>query len=230
VTPALDRDLIHVWRLSISTIRSAELLPTLAEDERDRTARFVFEKDRHQFMAVRGWLRRLCGAYLHEAPAAIRFSYGLAGKPALAANGTGIDLRFNVSHSGDVALLAFSLGREIGVDVEYIDDRVDILDLSRACFSAEEQQSLQTSAADQHLEMFFRYWTSKEAYIKALGDGLSMPLQDFTIDVRPDSSAWPIKVAEGRANTFTVQPLPVPAGYLGAVVSEGSDWRVLLCE
>jgi 4'-phosphopantetheinyl transferase len=230
VTPPLDRDVIHVWRLSIATVQSVALLPLLAEDECDRAARFVFEKDRHQFVAVRGWLRRLCGDYVHEAPEAIRFSYGPAGKPALVGNGTGIDLRFNVSHSGDVALLAFSLGREIGVDIEYIDDRIDILDLSRSCFSDEEQQSLQASAADRHLEMFFRYWTSKEAYIKALGDGLSMPLQDFTIDVRPNSSVWPIKVLEGQAKTYTVQPLSAPPGYLSAVASEGNDWTVLSCE
>jgi 4'-phosphopantetheinyl transferase len=223
-----DSTLIHVWRLSIPVMRAADVMPVLAEDERIRAARFVFEKDRDQFVIVRGWLRRLCGAYMDRAPDALRFQYGPAGKPALAADDASIDLRFNVSHSRDCALLAFSLGRDVGVDVEHIEDRLNVLDLAQSCFSETELRSFQACAPGERLGTFFRYWTSKEAYIKALGDGLSMPLQEFTVDVCPDTPVWRVHAPGSTAPPAVVQRLSVPAEYAAAVAANGTDWRVSL--
>lgn len=225
--PLPSARVIHVWSLVLSTARIDELLPLLAEDEHVRAREFIFQKDHDRYVAVRGWLRRLCGAYLQEDPAALRFRYGAAGKPALAANIGDIDLRFNVSHTHDLALLAFSLGREVGVDVEYIDGQVDVVDLARTCFSDEEQHVFHSYTGDPQLALFFQYWTSKEAYIKALGEGLSIPLQEFTVDIRPDIVVRPVTTTNSDAPRLTVHQLSVPTGYAGAIASEGDDWEVV---
>lgn len=221
-----SRELIHVWSLSLRDAPIDDLLPLLSDDERVRAREFIFKKDHDRYVAVRGWLRRLCGAYLHRAPETLRFRYGAAGKPALTANETGVDLRFNVSHTHDLALLAFCVGREVGVDVEYIDGQVDVMGLAHTCFSDAEQQTFHAHRLDQRLELFFHYWTSKEAYIKALGEGLSIPLQEFTVDVHPETPIRNVLVSNPDGLLFTVHQLAMPASYAAAVAAEGNDWRV----
>jgi 4'-phosphopantetheinyl transferase len=225
-----DSTLIQVWRLAIPAVRAADVMPLLVEDERLRAARFVFEKDRDQFVIVRGWLRRLCGAYLSCAPEMVRFQYGAAGKPALLANDAEVDLRFNVSHSGDYALLAFSLARDVGVDVERVEDRLDVDSLAQSCFSAPELQSFQGCMPGERLTTFFRYWTSKEAYIKTLGGGLSIPLQEFTIDLRSDTVRWRVYTPVSASRPVIVELLPMPAEYAAALAATGTDWRVSLLD
>jgi 4'-phosphopantetheinyl transferase len=222
--------LIHVWRLRIATAPLATLIPLLSADEIAYAARFVRTEDHDRFVAVRGWLRRLLGAYLDREPAEIAFSHGPQGKPALATGMDGGALRFNVSHSHDMGVLAFSSGGDVGVDVEYIENRFDVLDLARSCFSGDEQHVLQSTESAEQLAMFFRFWTSKEAYIKARGGGLSIPLQDFTIHVQQDSSTWRIALADGSSAPAVVRQLTLPPGYAGAVAADGTDWSISMMD
>jgi 4'-phosphopantetheinyl transferase len=222
---------VHVWRVFIPEAPIADLALTLSVDERARAARFAYEKDRNQFIAIRGWLRILLGTYLHRPPAEIRFQYGAQGKPLLADSEKDPDLHFNVSHSAALGALAFCRGREIGVDVELMERRFDILDLARSCFSSGEQESLLNCPEDENLERFFQLWTSKEAYIKALGGGLSIPLQDFSVGVRSDSDNWSVvasgaKVPDNADAPLMVRRLTVPESYAGAVAATGNDWSV----
>jgi 4'-phosphopantetheinyl transferase len=226
--PCLDPELIHVWRLSISSASIDELLPILSDDERARASRFAFQKDHNQFVAVRGWLRQLLGAYLQQPPSQLRFAYGVAGKPQLDCGGGGVDLRFNVSHSHNTALLAFTVGREVGVDVEFIDNQVDVLELARTCFSPAERRALQACVSEKRLACFFRFWTAKESYIKALGGGLSIPLDAFTVDFRPDTTAARVRTRNPVYPAMTVHDLSLTECYSGAIAAEGTEWRVVV--
>jgi 4'-phosphopantetheinyl transferase len=228
--PLPGPELIHVWRLSISSAPIDELLPILNDDERARAARFAFRKDHNQFVAVRGWLRRLLGAYLRQPPPELRFTYGAAGKPQLDCRcGVGpVDLRFNVSHSHDMALLAFAVGRDVGIDVEYIDNQVDVLELARTCFSPAERRLLQARVSEERLACFFRFWTAKESYIKALGGGLSIPLDAFTVDLRPDTPVACVRTRDPVYPAMTVHDLSLSEPYSGAIAAEGTGWKVIV--
>jgi 4'-phosphopantetheinyl transferase len=219
-------DIVHVWRVSIGDSPVASLAALLSEEECARAARFVFDRDRGQFIAVRGWLRRLLGEYLNRSPRDIRFALGSHGKPMLADGDD--NLYFNVSHSRDVGLLAFCRGREIGIDVEQADGGAGIDDLARSCFSTTEQESLRLLRGNARVDRFFQLWTAKEAYIKAIGRGLSIPLQDFTVDVRGETDIWTVATSgdTDEGAPLSVQRIPVPFGYAGAVAAIGSSWQV----
>ena len=155
----------------------------LSSDERERAARFHFERDRQQYCATRAVLRILLGAYLQTSPHELEFQYSDKGKPALALRQEGSGLAFNASHSGDFALLGFTRCSHIGVDIEKIRDDFDTASIARLFFSAREQDELSRLPADQQHHAFFRCWTRKEAFIKALGEGLSHPLNQFDVSL-----------------------------------------------
>lgn len=177
---------VHAVRLRATEAVTAQFRELLTLDEQERAARFRFPHLQSSFSLARGALRILAGRYLNTDPAGIRFEYGPNGKPSLAG---GARLKFNVSHSGALALFAFTLDCEIGVDVEEIRPMPDREQIAARFFSAQE-------AAEPGA--FFRLWTRKEAYIKALGEGLS--------SAPPQSEGW------------TLHDLDVPAPYAAAVV------------
>ena len=156
-------------------VRASEAL--LSVEERARAGRFVFEDDRRRYTVARAQLRRLLGERLGERPEAVGLTYGAHGKPALAPRHAGSGLRFNVSHCGDVAVHAFTRGREIGVDVEAVRALPDADQIAARFFSPRENQAYQALPSGDRAVGFFNCWTRKEAYIKALGEGLAHPLQ-----------------------------------------------------
>lgn len=220
-----DPDVVHVWRVAVADESAASLAALLSDEERARAARFMFARDRNQFIVVRGWLRRLLGEYLNRSPDEIRLILGARGKPMVADDQR--TLHFNVSHSGDVGLLAFCSGREVGIDVERTDTRVEIEALAETCFSTSERASLRRLPGGAQLHGFFQLWAAKEAYIKALGGGLSIPLLDFTVNVLPDADSWTVTADEAGAwPTMSVRRIVVPPGYAAAVAAKGRDWRL----
>ena len=226
--PALGATDVHVWRVRLDAPDDGPaLLAVLADDERERLARFVFPRLGERYVTARGRLRLLLARYLGVDAAVLRFVYGPRGKPALA-EGAHADLRFNLSHSGDLALVAVTRGREVGVDVEA--DRPDFATeaTARRFFSAAEVEAfLALPPASRH-EAFFRCWTRKEAYIKALGDGLALPLDSF--DVAIGEAATEILLATrpdpAEARRWRLAALAPGAGYAGAVAVEGQGWRL----
>lgn len=221
-----------MWRVTVGDAALVGGEAMLDDAERARADRFVFAKDRDQFVVARSWLRRLLGRYLGRDASTLRFQYGAQGKPALLTDGAmeEMALRFNVSHSHEQVLLAFAMGREVGVDVEWIEARVNGAELASTCFSSDEQRVYHSAPEHRQLGAFFRYWTAKEAYIKALGGGLSIPLQDFTVDVTPGTARWPVRTVARHELAHTVCAVDVPAGYAAAVAAAGEDWRVVLRE
>lgn len=221
--PPLSAGEVHVFRapLAPSPAALAALAETLSPDERDRAARFVFERHRHAFIAARGALRALASGYAAARPAALRFGYAAAGKPFLAEPATPLEL--NVSHSGSVALLAFARGRALGVDVEERRALRDLLALAEHSFTPRELGELRQLPADHHVEAFFACWSRKEAFIKATGAGIAQ-LRAFDVTLVPGVAAQLLRVdpdaAAGRH--WTLHDLPPIAGYAAALAVDGA--------
>jgi len=163
------------------------VLKSLVPDERQRAERFRFERDRRRFIVAHGVLRDILGRYLKCSPAQVSFSYNQYGKPALAQESEAIGLRFNMSHSHEVALYALTRAREVGVDVELLREDFASLEIAERFFSRSEVALLNSLAPELRTDGFFNCWTRKEAYIKALGEGLSHPLDRFAVSLAPGS-------------------------------------------
>lgn len=195
----------------------------LAPDEQARAARFRFDRDRRRFVVARGRLRVLLARHLETSPADIAFSYGAHGKPALVGSTW---LRFNVSHSHELALFALARDREVGVDVEHVRTDIRHDDLARRYFSAREQAALRGLPDPERLDGFFRTWTFKEAFLKATGQGVSRPLGGFDVLLGADGMRLTIADAPGDASCWTLHRLDVASGYAAALVVEGVPSRV----
>lgn len=220
---------IHVWRSSLTPPVAAlrRLAATLDREERRRADRFRDPGLGDRYRAARGVLRRLLGGYVGMDPARVRFEEGEEGKPRLA-GGTGPDVRFNMTRSGGLALYAFSRSQELGVDVEEIRPVREAADIARRHFSPAERQQVASAGTDVGpAEVFLGIWTRKEAYLKALGTGLTAPLAEFDVsggassadetDVRrpeggPVDGGWrtvALHVGEGHAAALAAQgPIP----------------------
>jgi 4'-phosphopantetheinyl transferase len=215
----------HVWRLRLeqqSDLRES-FLRTLDQDERERADRFHFEKHRRHFVVGRGGLRTLLARYLETKPDEVRFSYGANGKPALDGEHRDSPLRFNASHSGDLAVYAFVQNHEIGIDVEYITREVASEDIARRFFSAHEVEALNALPEAQRAAAFFRCWTRKEAYIKAIGSGLSHPLDEFDVTLAPGEAAALLRVQRDPESVarWSMFDLDVGEGYTAALAIDG---------
>lgn len=211
--PDLARS-VHVWRAPLASCPpgARELL---AEDERARADRFQFARDRDRFVAARAALRQVLGRYSDLAPERLAFGYTSHDKPFLV--GPGAELSFNLSHSHELALLAVTRGRDVGVDLEHQRPDVEIESVARASFSAAEQRALLALPPGQRLEAFFRCWTRKESYLKARGEGLSMPLDRFSVslDAGTDVDFASDDVAEQAR--WSIRALAIDPGYAAAL-------------
>lgn len=218
----LSGDEAHVWRVDLAT--AADLAErfggALTPDERERAARFRDVGHRTRFVGVRGWLRALLAEYLGQSPFDLRFRYGSHGKPTLA-SANPLDLRFNLSHSAEAALVALTRGREVGVDVELRRGRK--LRLAERFFAADEVARLRALPADEQEHAFYRCWTRKEAFVKARGEGLSLALHCFAVAIDPSEPPAILRVdGEAReAERWSVRDLPEISGYAAALVVEG---------
>ena len=228
----LSRDVVHVVRLNLDVPPSQieSLRSVLSHDELARADRFKFVEPRRRFIACRAALRQLLGGFLGQAATEIEFTYGLHGKPLLATNVPNLPLEFSVSHSADLALIAVCGGRRIGVDLEHHDAKVRIHKLATRFFSPREAAELASLPAADQLAGFYRGWTSKEAYLKATGFGLSFPLSQFTVAMNPTEPARLIEVAEqpGRidhdneAARWTMHSLTVADQFSAALLVEAT--------
>lgn len=219
---------IHVWRaqLDLGAARLQGLFRSLSADERSRAERFRAPRDRDRYIAGRGLLRAVLARYLWAHPAELHFRYGLHGKPALAREAGRSALRFNVSHSEGLALLAVTRGREVGVDVERL--RPDIEDgIARRFFSPGEVARLGALPAGQRQAAFFACWTRKEAFVKARGEGLGLGLDTFDVTLAPEEPAALLRLDgdAGAPGRWSLQHLDPGPGYVGALAVEGRGLR-----
>jgi 4'-phosphopantetheinyl transferase len=225
--PELGPDEVHLWCAPLD--QPAHVLTRfrrlLSADERARAGRYHFEKDTRHFIVGRGILRTLLSRYLRRSPEQLDFESNAYGKPALARGGP---LNFNLSHSHGLALYAFTLAREIGIDIEHMRADVDCRQLAGHYFSPHEVRTLLALPPGSQRQGFFNCWTRKEAYIKARGEGLSRPLAGFDVSLAPGEPASLLRGddEEGVVTRWSLRELSVPEGYAAAVAVEGDGWRL----
>src|ERR1044072_9535450 len=224
-SPLLETGAVNVWRIALDQPddKLDRFRRTLEPDELDRASRFHFEKHRRHFIVARGILRAVIGRYLEMQPESLRFSYGAYGKPALASKHV---LRFNLSHSHEVALLAIALDAELGVDVEHIREDFVSEEIARRFFSRAEVDVFNALPKEEQVAAFFRCWTRKEAYIKAIGKGLSQALDAFDVTLAPGAQAELLRAEEDDASRWLLRDVDVGEGYAGALAVEHAVAKV----
>ena len=216
--PSLGPRDAHVWRVSlgVSDELAQRLEGLLSPDERARSQRFGAAR-RREFVVGRGALRLILGTYLAASPAALRLRADTGGKPALAPGPWSGQLRFNLSHTADLLLVAVARGREVGIDVERVKPARASSQIVKQLFPAREQELLRSLPRDRRTRAFFTCWTRKEAYLKGTGAGMSVALEK--IDVLP---------APALPAPWVVYDLPVGPGHAAALAAEGAVSRILL--
>ena len=224
----LDTDSAHLWILELNHPES--LGPSdwalLSNQERERAARFHFERDRHRYISIHLTLRKLLSRYLDVDPSLIQFRTSEKGKPHLDPAIHPTKLYFNLSHSADLAVYAFTLGIEIGVDVEAVRPIDDLKSIARSTFSPGEYDKLNTLPPNQELYAFFNCWTRKEALIKALGEGLSLPLDHFEVSLGEPARLLSYSsdlLLDGSWTLVSLQPI---FGYVGAIAIHANKFRL----
>jgi len=187
--PELHTDDVHAWAVSLDVSQQAydDLFGTLASEERKRASEFRFDDPRRRYVIARGALRRLLGTYLNSHPSEIELTIDGNQKPILAKQHAAADLHFNVSHSGDLAVIALALGCEVGIDVEKLRDVGHLEQIARRFFHRSETSAVLSAPEPARNRAFLRCWTAKEAILKALGTGIVGNLADFDV---PIGDAW----------------------------------------
>jgi 4'-phosphopantetheinyl transferase len=221
---ALGPDEIHVWRAYLdfepASLRAFET--TLSPDEKARADRFHFPRDRNAFVATRGILRELLSRYAGRAPAELVFDYGDRGKPSLR-GGPSQAIQFNVSCSHGLALLAFAMSRSVGVDVELIRPSFAGVEIAERYFAPQEIEELRALPPSLLAEGFFHCWARKEAYVKARGEGLQIPLRSFRVSLTPGQPERLESEDSARWSLHSITPDPK---YVGALVVAAKEARI----
>ena len=218
----LVSDDIHIWYASLER-PVIEFQNMLSSDERYRAGRFHYKTDRNRFIIRHGILRTILSFYLDTEPDRVRFNYGKNDKPALANEYNEGKLYFNISSSEGLALYAFTRIGEVGVDIECIHDISDMMQITESYFSSAENAALRTLPTSQRKQGFFHCWTRKEAFIKAIGDGLSLPLDRFDVSLVPGEPAGLLAI-EGsvtEATQWSMQDLKPASGFAAAFAVKG---------
>jgi 4'-phosphopantetheinyl transferase len=215
---------IHLWwaRTDLPELDLALLESFLSDDEKNRAGRFHFPHHRTRFIAAHGCLRSILGSYLDMAPDAIKLLNGPKGKPFLEKTGQDTDLHFSLSHSNDAAFIGIALDRRIGVDIEHIRPLANMESIAGRYFSENELLEIQNAPENVRAQVFFQYWTMKEAYLKATGTGLlglqEIPVMQDQIDIYSPTAI----VADASDKPWSIQPLHPTPGYSASVAVEGN--------
>ncbi len=218
---ALDVNDVHVWAVCLDATAKivSHGVSILATDEKERAARFRFEKHRNRFVVGRAVLRSLVGRYLNCPPERLQFVYGCNGKPGLAEQFAGKGVQFNLAHSESIALIALTRLGPIGVDVEQIRPMTDADDLVARFFSPREHALFRELSADRKSIAFFNLWTRKEAWLKATGEGIAHSLNQVEVNFLPDEPASLLALPEslGSTDAWTLRELRPADSFIGAV-------------
>jgi 4'-phosphopantetheinyl transferase len=219
---------IHIWRAATNMPPSIgnQLAQWLSPDELARVERYRFERDRLRFMTSRGILRILLGAYLELDPRQLIFDYGLHGKPYVSRESTQSPFQFNLSHSEDLSLFAFTKTARIGVDLEHLRPIPEVDQICERFFAPSEKTTMRGLPEDQKLEAFFTGWTRKEAYVKALGQSILPALDQVEVSLIPgESTQWIVDVDNPEMiDKFSLISLVPFTGYLAAIAVENKPW------
>jgi 4'-phosphopantetheinyl transferase len=226
---SLNWNEIHVWRASLDMPdeHTEKLSRVLSPDERRRSEKFRFTRDRRHFIAARGTLKCILARYLGTEPGKIDFSYNKHGKPFLCDSSAVTELSFNLSHAGDLALYAFTLKRKIGVDLECYHQDIQWNEIAERFFSSSEQAGLSVLPEKDRQRIFFTYWTRKEAILKAQGTGLTADIKGINVALEPKGT--PYLLSRDTSDNYvcwSLIDLCPGFGYVGALAVEGEGLSV----
>lgn len=221
--PALAQHELHVWRASLDVSPAVihRLENRLSTDEKERAEKFLVPRARQRFVAARGILRELVATYLEIEPTKVEFLYGPQGKPSLSSVHHS-KVCFSISHSREMGLFAFANCGDVGVDIEQVKPDFKGMEIASHFFSSEEIAALAKLPPELGVEAFFACWTRKEAYVKARGEGLSIPLRSFTVSFA-DSKQLLLDETGAAWSCCALEPAP---GFAGAVVAAGENWSL----
>ena len=225
----LSKSDVHVWRakLDLPIERVQQLAEILSADEVRRAERFYFEQDRVRFIVGRGILRTILSCYLGIAANQLQFCYSSRGKPDLVQKLGGDRLRFNLSHSQGLVLYAVTRDHAIGIDVEHIRPIAEADQIVKSFFSDYEKKVYHNLPPHQKQVAFFNCWTRKEALIKAIGEGLALPLDSFDVFITPGEPAKLLRIKGDEASKhWSIQELTIDRNYASALAVEGHDWNL----
>jgi len=222
---SLEAGQVHVWRICLE--QQDDLLDrfrrTLEPEELERAGRFRFERLQRHFITSRGFLRYVLSRYVAAKPEQLSFAYNYYGKPLLAGNSS---LQFNMSHSHEMALVAVTSGAAVGVDVEHIRADFASEEIATRFFSRLEVETFSSLPTEERVAAFFRCWARKEAYIKAIGKGLSQPLDGFDVTLAPADPAALLRAGEEDTVQWTMSDIDFGADYASALVVEGTPLQI----
>ena len=223
--PELRIGEVHVWRASLECEPAIlrRLQTILCASEIARAARFHFSRDRNHFVVGRGILRALLGAYLSKSPESLIFNYGPQDKPSLETRDGSSPVNFNLSHSHGLVVYAFALGREVGIDLELIRPEFAGDDIAERYFSPRELTKLRSLPQALRAEGFYNCWTRKEAYVKARGEGLQIPLHGFDVSLTPGE---PDELQSPDRSHWALRSFKPAPGFVAAVVAAGKEWKL----
>ena len=225
--PQLELHEVHVWKIGLSASQAQmdQQRTLLSDDELERADRFRFEQHRRRFITGRAVVRILLGRYINRPSESLEFSYNPQGKPALKDAGS---LEFNFTNSRDLALLCVARQTQLGIDLEHLGRQADYAGIVNRFFAEREIEGLFSLPESRRHAAFLTGWTRKEAYIKALGTGLSLPLDKFAVTIDPEVapellSADDMPDEQGRWMFRHLEPEP---GYVASLVVEGGEWEI----
>lgn len=227
----LASDEVHVWCISLDLPQPylERFFSLLSPDEISWAERFIFERDRNFYITGRGLLRTILSGYLGIEPSQVQICYGQYGKPVLEPIAVDKILQFNLSHSHSMAVYTFSWNRRVGIDVEYIHPIPDEDRLAEHFFTARESTFLRSLSGEQKWEPFYKIWTCKEAYLKAIGDGLrdSIKLVEISLSDRESSRLASIDGDQEQASDWRLETFQPATCYQAALAVEGHDWQLV---
>lgn len=230
----LARDNVYVWCCSLDQPENPvrRLSHLLSTNERAKAERYHFERHKRRYVVSQAVLRLILGRHLDIDPQEIGFKHGPNGKPFVTQMLEGASVYFNLSHSHELAIYAVTLGRELGIDLEFIRPVTDAEPIIERYFSNQEKIVFRALAPEEKQEAFFNAWTRKEAYLKGIGAGLNNSLDGFTVSLAPGEPAQLLHVEgeKDEPSKWSLQSLIPAEGYIGALVVEGHGWNLILCK
>ena len=227
--PILSSDQVHIWSISYEWLgaNSTCFAQTISWDERARAERYRFLEDRSRFVIRRGILRMILGRYLSVEPSHIKLDYGPYGKPHLAGEFDSDSLQFSLAYSHELVVYAFARKCQVGIDVERIQPLPDIEQISAQFFTTRENRKINELDGLAKLLAFYHCWTRKEAYVKAIGAGLTYPMNQLEVSVDPNEPAqllWAEKHPQA-ATQWSLKSFAPADDYVSALAIKGHQWH-----
>lgn len=224
-------DAVKIWMISVKKHRRyiPYLRKMLSEDEICRAFKYHFDSDRERYIIRRGMLRVILSHYLYEDAHKIMFAYNSFGKPEISESLNPYQIKFNLSHSGDFIVFAITSDQNVGIDVEYIRPIDDMTSIINRFFTSTEKMTFRTMPDSRKVEAFYKWWTQKEAVMKAIGTGISFGFEEFSVNIDPDKPAGLLNVEANAIERFRLVSWKPVYGFIAVLAVKERDFGSDFC-